>query len=121
MNFCFAMLLFGLAATRDAKTGSCIRFDRGARVRCRRPARRLSSHRGRRHRARWLVTVLHLERPLVVPKFANASAGFLAGRMPFEVPPSIEPVRGQLEDVPHDSKNPLFPFGQGLTYPARSN
>lgn len=83
-----------------------------------------------------LVTVLHLDRPLVIPELAQASAGLLAtfgvsdealfdvltgkfaptGRLPFEMPSSMEAVRSQLEDVPHDSKNPLFPFGHGLTY-----
>jgi len=27
-------------------------------------------------------------------------------------------VRAQLEDLPHDSKDPLFPIGFGLTYAA---
>ncbi len=85
-----------------------------------------------------LVTVLYLERPLVVPELARESAALLAtfgvsdealfdvltgkfapvGRLPFEMPSSMEAVRKQLEDVPYDSKDPLFPFGHGLTYPA---
>jgi hypothetical protein len=28
----------------------------------------------------------------------------------------MDAVRAQLEDVPHDSKAPLFPIGHGLTY-----
>jgi len=32
----------------------------------------------------------------------------------------MEAVLGQLEDVPHDSKAPLFPFGAGLTYTGRT-
>ncbi len=39
-----------------------------------------------------------------------------AGKLPFEMPSSMEAVRAQLEDVPHDSKAPLFPIGSGLTY-----
>ena len=38
------------------------------------------------------------------------------GRLPFEMPSSMEAVRAQLEDVPHDSKSPLFEIGFGLTY-----
>ena len=38
------------------------------------------------------------------------------GKLPIELPCSMEAVRAQKEDVPHDSENPLFPFGFGLTY-----
>jgi beta-glucosidase len=41
-----------------------------------------------------------------------------SGRLPFELPASMEAVRQQKEDLPHDSLNPLFPFGFGLSYPA---
>ena len=34
----------------------------------------------------------------------------------FELPSSMEAVRKQKEDLPHDSENPLFPFGHGLCY-----
>ena len=40
------------------------------------------------------------------------------GRLPFEMPSSMDAVRAQLEDVPHDSKAPLFAIGSGLTYPS---
>ena len=40
------------------------------------------------------------------------------GKLPFEMPSSMEAVRTQLEDMPHDSRNPLFPIGFGLAYPA---
>jgi beta-glucosidase len=39
-----------------------------------------------------------------------------AGKLPFELPSSMEAVRAQQSDVPYDSANPLFPFGHGLTY-----
>lgn len=88
-----------------------------------------------------LITAMYLERPLVVTELAKASAGILAtfgvsdealmdvlagkfaptGKLPFEMPSSMEAVRTQLEDLPYDSKDPLFPFGHGLTYPTRSN
>jgi beta-glucosidase len=83
------------------------------------------------------IVVLFLERPLVVPELANESAALLAifgvsdealfdvllgkfnptGKLPFEMPSSMEAVRAQLEDVPFDSKAPLFKFGFGLSYP----
>ena len=39
-----------------------------------------------------------------------------AGRLPFELPSSVEAVRQQKSDLPHDSQSPLFPFGFGLQY-----
>ena len=85
------------------------------------------------------VIALHLDNPLVVPELAKESAALLAtfgvsdealfdvllgklaptGRLPFEMPSSMEAVRAQLEDLPHDSKAPLFEFGAGLTYPSK--
>jgi beta-glucosidase len=38
------------------------------------------------------------------------------GKLPFEMPSSMDAVRAQLEDVPHDSKDQLFPIGSGLTF-----
>ena len=38
------------------------------------------------------------------------------GKLPFELPSSLDAVRRQQEDVPSDSENPLFNFGEGLTY-----
>lgn len=85
--------------------------------------------------------VLNLHRLLVISELVRDSAGLLAtfgvsdealfgmltgnfaptGRLPFELPLSMEAVRNQLEDLPHDSKDPLFPFGHGLTYPGSRN
>ena len=79
---------------------------------------------------------LYLERPAVVPEIAVKSAALLAnfgatdvalldvifgksppsGKLPFELPSSMEAVRNQKEDVPYDSKDPLFPFGFGISY-----
>ncbi|MEO8333869.1 MAG: glycoside hydrolase family 3 N-terminal domain-containing protein [bacterium] len=33
------------------------------------------------------------------------------GRLPFELPRSMDAVRAQLPDVPHDSRSPLYPVG----------
>ncbi|UCD45051.1 MAG: glycoside hydrolase family 3 C-terminal domain-containing protein [Candidatus Bathyarchaeota archaeon] len=82
------------------------------------------------------VVDIYLERPAVIPEIADRSAGLLAdfgacdaavldvifgrftpsGKLPFEMPSSMDAVRRQKEDVPHDSEDPLFPFGHGLTY-----
>ena len=82
------------------------------------------------------VVDIYLDRPAVIPEIAARSKGLLAsfgasdsavldikfgrftptGRLPFELPSSMEAVRRQKEDLPHDSENPLFPFGHGLTY-----
>ena len=38
------------------------------------------------------------------------------GRLPFELPSSMEEVKAQLPDVPNDTANPLFKYGFGLSY-----
>jgi beta-glucosidase len=85
-------------------------------------------------RAKPTVLVLHLDRPAVVPELVEACAGVVAvfgasdaavddvlrgrakaeGRLPFELPRSMEAVRAQHPDVPHDSEDPLFPIGYRL-------
>jgi len=82
------------------------------------------------------VVDIYLERPAVIPEIAEKSAALLGnfgakddavldvifgkfapqGKLPFELPSSMEAVRNQKEDVPHDSENPLFEFGHGLSY-----
>ena len=37
-------------------------------------------------------------------------------KLPFEILSSMDAVRKQLEDVPFDSENPAFKFGDGLSY-----
>ena len=84
------------------------------------------------------IVALHLDNPLVVPELATEASALLAtfgvsdealfdvlvgkfaptGKLPFEMPSSMEAVRAQLEDVPGDSKAPLFAIGSGLTYPS---
>ena len=81
-----------------------------------------------------VVLVLHLERPAVIPELVEACAAIVAvfgasdeavldvlfgrtrpeGRLPFELPSSMDAVRAQLPDVPGDSPEPLFRFGHGL-------
>jgi beta-glucosidase len=82
------------------------------------------------------IVAIDLDRPAVIPEIAEKCAGLLAsfgasdpaildvvfgrfsptGRLPFELPSSMEAVRKQKEDVPYDSENPVFPFGFGLSY-----
>ena len=82
------------------------------------------------------IVVLYLDRPAVIPEINAAARAVLAdygatdeavldvifgkanpeGKLPFELPSSMEAVRNQKADVPHDSENPLYPFGFGLSY-----
>ncbi|HNT75761.1 MAG TPA: glycoside hydrolase family 3 N-terminal domain-containing protein [Anaerolineae bacterium] len=82
------------------------------------------------------IVDIYLERGAVIPEITAQCAALLAtfnveddalldvifgqhrpgGKLPFEMPRSMDAVRAQKEDVPHDSEDPLFPFGFGLTY-----
>ena len=82
------------------------------------------------------IVDVFLERPAVIPELAEQSAALLGsfgagdeavldvvfgrfaptGRLPFELPSSMDAVRAQLPDVPCDSADPLFPFGFGLGF-----
>ena len=83
-----------------------------------------------------VITIINLERAAILTEIAAYSKGLLAefgatdatlakilfgeaspkGKLPIELPLSQEAVEAQLEDVPYDSENPLFPFGFGLNY-----
>ncbi len=89
--------------------------------------------------ARPTVVALYLDRPYVIPEIARESAALVghfgvtdaalldvltgaaapSGKLPFEMPSSMDAVRAQKEDVPYDSVAPLFRFGHGLTYRTR--
>ncbi len=82
------------------------------------------------------VVVINLERAAVIPEIAEQAAALIAdfgvseaallstlfgetppvGKLPLELPASMADVQAQKEDVPHDTKRPLFRFGFGLTY-----
>lgn len=84
------------------------------------------------------IVVIHLDRPAVIPEIVAQSAALLGefgaddeavldvifgrfapvGKLPFELPSSMEAVRRQHPDLPYDSANPLFQFGHGLSYTA---
>jgi beta-glucosidase len=82
------------------------------------------------------IVDIYLDRPAVIPEINEAAKGLVAdfgasdaavldvifgkakpeGKLPFELPSSMEAVRTQKEDVPYDSKQPLYKFGWGMSY-----
>ena len=82
------------------------------------------------------IVIANLERPAILTEIAKSSSALFAefgtsdevlvkvlfgeakpeGKLPFELPSSWEAVENQKEDVPYDSKDPLYPFGHGLSY-----
>jgi beta-glucosidase len=82
------------------------------------------------------IVDIYLDRPAVIPEISSKAKGLLAdfgasdaavldvifgkykpgGHLPIELPSSMEAVRSQKEDVPYDSKDPLYKFGFGLSY-----
>lgn len=82
------------------------------------------------------IVDIYLDRPAVFPEINAAAKAVLAdfgasdaavldvifgkakpgGRLPFELPSSMDAVRNQKEDLPYDSKDPLYKFGFGLKY-----
>ncbi|PKN98857.1 MAG: beta-glucosidase [Chloroflexi bacterium HGW-Chloroflexi-4] len=82
------------------------------------------------------IIVIYLDRPAVFPEINSAAKAVFGeygasdeavlnvifgkakpeGKLPFELPSSMEAVRNQKEDLPHDSVNPLYEFGFGLNY-----
>jgi len=82
------------------------------------------------------VTLVDLNRPAILTELKGISDALLgtfgvsdeamldvvfgrhkpSGKLPFELPSSMAEVEAQLEDVPDDTANPLFPYGWGLSY-----
>lgn len=82
------------------------------------------------------IVVVYLERPIVIPELSREASAILGhfsvsdralfelisgngapeGKLPFELPSSMKAVEQQKEDLPYDSKDPLYPFGFGLNY-----
>ena len=83
-----------------------------------------------------VILVMSLKRPTVFSEIADVSDAIIAdfqvqenillemiygkfsptGKLPFEIPSSVDAVKDQKEDLPYDSVNPLFKFGHGLNY-----
>jgi beta-glucosidase len=82
------------------------------------------------------IIVMNLQRAAVFPEINAQSKAVIAdfdsqddiildlifgkfkptGKLPIELPSSMKAVLEQKEDVPFDSKNPLYSFGFGLSY-----
>jgi beta-glucosidase len=82
------------------------------------------------------IVDINLDRPAVIPEInqnckaliANYGASDAAlldvifgkykpgGHLPIELPSSMDAVRNQKEDMPYDTKDPLYKFGAGLSY-----
>ncbi len=82
------------------------------------------------------IVDVYLDRPAVIPEISKLSKALVVnfgasdaalldvifgiakpeGKLPFELPSSMEAVRNQKEDMPYDSKDPLYKFGYGLRY-----
>ena len=82
------------------------------------------------------IVDIYLDRPAVIPEISARARGLFAdfgasdeavldvifgkykpgGHLPIEMPSSMEAVRNQKEDLPYDSKDPLYKFGFGLSY-----
>jgi beta-glucosidase len=81
------------------------------------------------------VVAIHLERPAVIPEISAAAGAVLAvfgasdaalldvvfgraapmGRLPIQLPRSMDEVRLGRPDVPRESADPLFDYGDGLS------
>jgi len=82
------------------------------------------------------VVDIYLDRPAVIPEISQNAKALVAnfgssdralldvvfgkykpeGHLPIELPSSMDAVRNQKEDMPYDSKDPLYKFGYGLSY-----
>ena len=81
------------------------------------------------------VVAIHLERPAVIPEISAAAGALLAvygasdtalldvvfgsaeprGRLPIQLPRSMDDVRRGRPDVPREAADPLFDYGDGLS------
>ena len=82
------------------------------------------------------VVDLYLDRPAIIPEIAAGAAALLVnygssarafadvifgeaspqGRLPFDLPSTARAVEESRTDVPFDTANPLFRFGDGIAY-----
>ncbi|MCM1965417.1 glycoside hydrolase family 3 C-terminal domain-containing protein, partial [Streptomyces sp. G1] len=81
-----------------------------------------------------VLVCVNLERPAVLPEIAECAAALIAdygasdealldvafgrakaeGHLPFELPRSMAAVAASRPDVPHDTADPVFPYGAGI-------
>lgn len=82
------------------------------------------------------IVSVYMDRPAILTNVQNKAAAILAnfgasdnalfdvltgkakpeGKLPYELPSSMEEVLVQRSDMPHDTAHPLYPFGFGLSY-----
>lgn len=82
------------------------------------------------------VVTVYLDRPAILTPLKDRARALIAnfgvsdealldvltgrskfsGKLPFELPSSMEAVRAQRSDMPYDSDHPLYPFGFGRSY-----
>jgi beta-glucosidase len=82
------------------------------------------------------IVTIYLDRPAILTNVKDKVAALLGnfgasdkalfdvltgkvvprGKLPFELPSSMDEVKAQAEDTPYDTKTPLYKFGFGLTY-----
>jgi beta-glucosidase len=82
------------------------------------------------------VVTIYLDRPAILTNVKDQAAALIGnfgvsdaalfdaltgkaapeGKLPFELPSSMDEVKAQAEDSPYDTKSPLYKFGYGLTY-----
>ena len=82
------------------------------------------------------IVTIYLDRPAILSKFNDRVSALIAnfgasdrallevitgkakpeGRLPFELPSSMQEVEAQAGDMPHDTAHPLYKLGFGLSY-----
>ena len=82
------------------------------------------------------IVTVYLERPAILTPLKDRASALIGnfgvsdaalldvltgrakpeGKLPFELPSSMEAVQAQHSDAPHDSARPLYPFGFGKSY-----
>jgi beta-glucosidase len=82
------------------------------------------------------IVTVNLDRPAIVTPLQRSARALIAdfgvsdealidvlsgrakpeGKLPFELPSSMEAVAAQRPDMPHDSAKPLYPLGFGRSY-----
>jgi beta-glucosidase len=83
-----------------------------------------------------LIVVADLNRPAILQEIKNLASGLIgtfgvldevifeaiygnfnpSGKLPFEIPSSMEEVKKQKEDLPDDTDNPSYEYGYGISY-----
>jgi beta-glucosidase len=86
------------------------------------------------------IVTIYLDRPAILTPLKDRASALLAnfgvsdaalldvltgvaspeGRLPFELPSSMQEVESQRSDVPHDTRHPLYRIGFGRHYSKRS-